>query len=51
MPRQPRKPIHDDFDGAWKNMLTEQRFADFVAFFLPDIHEQIDWTRRVVFLE
>ena len=27
MARQPRKPIHNDFDGAWKNMLTEQRFA------------------------
>ena len=51
MARRPRKPIHDDFDGAWKNMLTEQRFADFVAFFLPDLHPQIDWTRRVVFLE
>jgi hypothetical protein len=50
-PRRARKPIHDDFDGAWKNMLTERRFADFVAFFLPDIHAQIDWTKGVVFLE
>ena len=51
MARKPHKPIHDDFDGAWKNMLTEQRFADFVAFFLPDLYDQIDWTERVVFLE
>jgi hypothetical protein len=49
-PRQ-RKPIHDDFDGAWKNMLTPKRFADFIAFFLPDIHGLIDWSREVEFLE
>jgi hypothetical protein len=43
--------VKDDFDGAWKNMLSEKRFSAFVAFFMPDIHSLIDWTREVVFLE
>jgi hypothetical protein len=46
----PRR-IKDDFDGAWKNMLTEKRCFAFVAFFLPDIHPHIDWSRPAVFLE
>ena len=32
-------------------MLTERRFASFAAFFLPEMHDQIDWTRGVDFLE
>jgi hypothetical protein len=43
--------VQDDFDGVWKNMLSEQRFAAFIAFFMPDVYEQIDWTRDAVFLE
>ena len=43
--------IRDDFDGAWKNMLTETRFAAFLAFFMPELAEQIDPSRPVVFLE
>ena len=43
--------VHDDFDGAWKNMLSERRFAAFVAFFMPDVYDQIDWSRAVEFLE
>jgi hypothetical protein len=50
-PRQSKRRIHDDFDGAWKNMLSERRFASFVAFFMPDIYDQVDWTRQVEFLE
>src|SRR5690349_7746040 len=43
--------FRDDFDGAWKNMLTERRFESFVAFFMPDVHDLIDWTREVEFKE
>ncbi len=50
-PPQIRSRLRDDFDGAWKNMLSERRFADFIAFFLPDVYPQIDWTRPPVFLE
>ena len=46
-----RKPVRDDFDGAWKNMLTEKRFSDFVEYFLPDLHRDIDWTLGATFLE
>src|SRR4051812_32817924 len=49
--RQSRRRIRDDFDGAWKNMLTEQRFAAFVAFFMPDIADRLDTTCSVEFLE
>jgi len=52
MSRRPsRQRVRDDFDGAWKNMLSERRFASFVAFFMPEIHDQIDWSRGVEFLE
>jgi hypothetical protein len=49
--RRSRKPIHDDFDGAWKNMLSEKRFSQFIEFFMPEVHDQIDWIRQVAFLE
>lgn len=49
--RRPPRQIRDDFDGAWKNMLTERRFASFVAFFMPDIFDLIDWSRGAEFLE
>ncbi len=32
-------------------MLNERRFASFVAFFMPDKYDQIDWSRGVEFLE
>ena len=32
-------------------MLSEARFASFVAFFLPDIYDLIDWSHAVEFLE
>ncbi|MCW3097494.1 MAG: hypothetical protein JWL77_3112 [Chthonomonadaceae bacterium] len=43
--------VQDDFDGAWKNMLTEKRFAAFLAFFHPEAYALIDWVRPVEFLE
>ena len=32
-------------------MLSEQRFASFISFFLPDAYPLIDWSRPVEFLE
>jgi hypothetical protein len=46
-----RPRVRDDFDGAWKNMLSEARFAAFTQFFLPDVYGLIDWKRGVEFLE
>jgi hypothetical protein len=46
-----RRRVQDDFDGAWKNMLTEKRFASFLAFFQPDAYAQIAWEKPVEFLE
>ncbi len=40
---------HDDFDSPWKNAL-EWYFEDFMAFFFPDAHIDIDWSRPVEFL-
>jgi len=39
-----------DFDTAWKEVL-ERYFPDFIAFFFPRIHEDIDRNRGVEFLE
>ncbi|MEO1134041.1 MAG: DUF4351 domain-containing protein [Cyanobacteria bacterium J06639_1] len=33
-----------DFDNPWKDIL-EANFEDFMAFFFPDIHVDIDWER------
>jgi hypothetical protein len=49
--RRARPRVQDDFDGAWKNMLSERRFASFVGFFMPEVFDQIDWKRGVEFLE
>ncbi|NJL06199.1 MAG: hypothetical protein HC911_15100, partial [Chloroflexaceae bacterium] len=40
----------DQFDGPWKETLTRY-FQPLIAFFLPDLHAQIDWQRGVTFLD
>ncbi|MBK8051146.1 MAG: hypothetical protein IPK16_31020 [Anaerolineales bacterium] len=37
-----------DFDGAWKHAL-ETYFEAFIAFFLPEVHADIDWTQEFIF--
>ncbi len=37
-------PMSDEYDSPWKNML-EHYFQDFMAFFFPQAHSDIDWTR------
>ncbi|MEZ4868470.1 MAG: DUF4351 domain-containing protein [Caldilineaceae bacterium] len=41
---------HDDYDSPWKNAL-EDYFEEFMGFFFPDAHDDIDWSRPVEFLD
>jgi hypothetical protein len=38
-------PDHDDFDSPWKEILGDY-FQEFMAFFFPEIAEEIDWTKE-----
>ena len=40
----------DDYDSPWKEAI-ERCFAEFLAFYFPEIHAQIDWSQPVDFLE
>lgn len=40
----------DDYDTPWKDAITRY-FPDFMAFFFPQAHRQIDWGRPHVFLD
>ncbi|MFQ5630407.1 MAG: hypothetical protein ACE5I1_16675 [bacterium] len=39
-----------DYDSAWKEVL-EKLFEEFLAFFFPSVHEQIDFSKGYAFLE
>jgi len=39
-----------DYDGAWREAL-ERYFAEFMAFFFPQAHAGIDWSRGHEFLD
>jgi hypothetical protein len=39
-----------EFDAPWKEIL-EAYFTDFLAFFFPNIHADIDWSRGYTFLD
>jgi hypothetical protein len=49
MKRKQHKPRAEQ-DSAWKEMIDEH-FERFIAFFFPDIHAGIDWSRSYVFLD
>ena len=40
----------DEYDAPWKTILKAY-FKDFLAFFLPEAHDGIDWSRPVEFLD
>src|SRR5574343_225310 len=40
----------DDYDSPWKEAV-ESYFPEFIEFYFPDAHRQIDWTRGHVFLD
>jgi hypothetical protein len=42
--------VSDDYDSAWKEVL-EVYFEAFLAFFFPEAHAGIDWTRGHEFLD
>lgn len=42
--------IRDEYDSPWKDIL-ELYFEDFMAFFFPQIHGEIDWARGYEFLD
>ncbi len=40
----------DDYDSPWKEAI-ERCFADFLAFYFPEVHAQLDWSQPIDFLE
>jgi hypothetical protein len=42
--------LRDEFDSPWKEIL-EAYFPDFLAFFFPTIHGEVDWSRGYNFLD
>lgn len=43
-------PVADDYDTPWKEAVTRY-FPEFMAFYFPDAHRQIDWQRGYEFLD
>jgi hypothetical protein len=44
------KTPQTEYDSPWKQML-QLYFEDFMQFFFPQVHEQIDWSRGFEFLD
>jgi hypothetical protein len=44
------KPPQTEFDSPWKQIL-QLYFPDFMQFFFPQAHEEIDWSRGFEFLD
>jgi hypothetical protein len=42
--------VRDEFDSPWKDIL-EAYFPDFLQFFFPQIHAEVDWNRGYGFLD
>lgn len=40
----------DDYDTPWKDALSRY-FPEFIAFYFPQAHAEIDWGRPHVFLD
>jgi len=40
----------DDYDSPWKDAI-ERYFADFLLFYFPEAHAQVDWSAPPVFLD
>ena len=45
-----KREIRNDFDSAWKDEI-EWYLEEFVAFFFPQAHADIDWSRGYEFLD
>jgi hypothetical protein len=44
------KEFRDEYDLPWKDVI-ESHFEDFMSFFFPQIHTEIDWSRGHEFLD
>lgn len=42
--------MKSDYDSPWK-VIIERYFPDFMAFFFPAAHADIDWQRGYTFLD
>jgi len=42
--------MQDEYDSPWKIAL-ERYFPEFIAFFFPDVYNQIDWSGGYQFLD
>lgn len=42
--------LPNDFDGPWKEVL-DVYLEDILAFFFPDAHREIDWSRNPIPLD
>ncbi len=42
--------VADQYDSPWKEAI-ERHFADFMQFFFPAAHAQVDWSKPVIFLD
>jgi len=42
--------MDDDYDTPWKEVVTRY-FPEFMAFYFPDAHALIDWSRPYAFLD
>ncbi len=40
----------DQYDSPWKEAI-ERHFADFLQFFFPAAHAEVDWSKPVIFLD
>ena len=48
--KTPASGAKDDYDSPWK-VILEAHFQEFMAFFFPRIHADIDWDRGYEFLD
>lgn len=46
----PERTVADDYDSPWKEAI-ERFFGDFMAFYFPEAHAQIDWSEPLAFLD
>lgn len=46
----PERTVADDYDSPWKEAI-EYFFDDFMGFYFPEAHAQIDWAQPASFLE
>ena len=50
MPKRTARTPAETFDEPWKQIVTAL-FPQFLAFFAPELAEEIDWSQEPVFLD